>query len=124
MGKKNPFVMTVGFNKNNPEHVKVAEFLNSLGRTKGQYIVKAVTMYQRCLEGEHENVQGTVDYEQIREYIIKVISELRVTEYELTKKSLMTNVSKQFAENQTETLMIEDDMANCILRALDEFDAL
>ena len=39
--KKNPYVMTIGFRKNNPEHIQVAEFLNSLEREKAQYIVKA-----------------------------------------------------------------------------------
>lgn len=44
--KKNPYVMTIGFRKNNPEHIQVAEFLNSLEREKAQYIVKAVLTYR------------------------------------------------------------------------------
>ena len=42
MEKKNPYIMTIGFKKEDPDHVYVAEFLNSLGRGKAQYIVKAV----------------------------------------------------------------------------------
>lgn len=44
--KKNPYVMTIGFKKNNPEHIRVAEFLNSMGREKAQYIVKADSYIQ------------------------------------------------------------------------------
>ena len=51
--KKNPYVMTIGFRKNNPEHIQVAEFLNSLEREKAQYIVKAVLTY-RTLEEKGE----------------------------------------------------------------------
>lgn len=51
--KKTPFVMTIGFDKNDPEHVEVAEFLNSLPRKKAQYIVEAVRCYQQiCKDGK------------------------------------------------------------------------
>ena len=46
MEKKNPYVMTIGFRRNNADHTRVAEFLNSLGREKAQYIVKAVLAFQ------------------------------------------------------------------------------
>ena len=39
MGKKNPFVTTVGFNRHDPAHVEVAQFLNGMERGKAQYIV-------------------------------------------------------------------------------------
>ena len=42
MGKKNPFVTTVGFNRHDPAHVEVAQFLNGMERGKAQYIVDAV----------------------------------------------------------------------------------
>ena len=46
MGKKNPFVTTVGFKKEDPDHVYVAELLNTMGRGKAQFIVKAILLYQ------------------------------------------------------------------------------
>lgn len=46
MGKKNPFVTTVGFNRHDPAHVEVAQFLNGMERGKAQYIVDAVMAYQ------------------------------------------------------------------------------
>ena len=46
MAKKNPYITTIGFNKEDPDHVYVADFLNSMGRGKGQYIVKAIMAYQ------------------------------------------------------------------------------
>lgn len=50
MEKKNPYVTTVGFNKDDPDHVRVAELLNSMGRGKAQYLVKAVLAYQSMQE--------------------------------------------------------------------------
>ena len=46
MEKKNPFVTTVGFKKDDPDHVYVAELLNAMRRGKAQYIVKAVLVYK------------------------------------------------------------------------------
>lgn len=34
MEKKNPFITTIGLKKDDPEHIYVAELLNSLGRGK------------------------------------------------------------------------------------------
>ena len=69
MEKKNPYVMTIGFRRNNADHTRVAEFLNSLGREKAQYIVKAVLTY-RTLEEKGEVPQtggaASYDYETIK----------------------------------------------------------
>lgn len=42
MEKKNSFITTIGFKKDDPDHVYVAKLLNTLGRGKAQFIVKAV----------------------------------------------------------------------------------
>lgn len=76
MEKKNPFVTTVGFKKDDPDHVYVAELLNSMGRGKAQYIVKAVMLYQDMQEsGEAVHTGSTYDYERIRRVVLQVIEE-------------------------------------------------
>lgn len=42
MGKKNPYVFTIGFDSKNPNHVKVAKILNNMGRGKAQFIVDSI----------------------------------------------------------------------------------
>ena len=76
MAKKNPYVTTIGFNKENPDHVYVANFLNSMGRGKGQYIVKAIMAYQNPegISGGHVVVPA-VDYEKIKSFVQKIIEE-------------------------------------------------
>lgn len=76
MAKKNPYVTTIGFNKENPDHVYVANFLNSMGRGKGQYIVKAIMAYQNPegISGGHVVVPA-VDYEKIKSFVLKIIEE-------------------------------------------------
>ena len=72
MGKKNAFVTTIGFNKNDPAHVQVAEFLNGMERGKAQYIVNAVLAYQN---GDMPHAGQAVDYERIRQFVLQVIRE-------------------------------------------------
>lgn len=76
MGKKNAFVTTIGFNKNDPAHVQVAEILNGMERGKAQYIVNAVLAYQNGGGGAGSSppVQ-TLDYEKIRSFVLQVIEE-------------------------------------------------
>lgn len=42
MGKKNPYVFTIGFDSKNPNHVKVASILNNMDRGKAQFIVDSI----------------------------------------------------------------------------------
>ena len=41
MGKKNPFVFTIGFDKSDPDHVYVTELLNTTEK-KAKLIVAAI----------------------------------------------------------------------------------
>lgn len=77
MEKKNPYVTTVGFNKDDPDHVRVAELLNSMGRGKAQYMVKAVLAYQSIQEnGQIPMLSGgKVDYELLRRMVIQILDE-------------------------------------------------
>ena len=75
MGKKNAFVTTIGFNKNDPAHVQVAEFLNGMERGKAQYIVNAVLAYRNGGQAVGISVGQTVDYERIRQFVLQVMRE-------------------------------------------------
>lgn len=76
MGKKNAFVTTIGFNKNDSAHVQVAEFLNGMERGKAQYIVNAVLAYQNGAQTGNMPYAGReVDYEKIRQFVLQVIRE-------------------------------------------------
>jgi hypothetical protein len=76
MGKKNPFVTTVGFNRHDPAHVEVAQFLNGMERGKAQYIVDAVLAYQKGRQAEGFISAGKVlDYAAIRQIVLQVMEE-------------------------------------------------
>ena len=77
MEKKNPYVTTVGFNKDDSDHVRVAELLNSMGRGKAQYLVKAVLAYQSMQENGQVPMLsgGSVDYELLRRMVIQILDE-------------------------------------------------
>ena len=75
--KKNPYVTTIGFNKDDPDHVRVAELLNSMGRGKAQYLVKAVLAYQNIQENGQGPMMsgGMVDYELLRRMVFQILDE-------------------------------------------------
>ena len=92
--KKNPFVMTIGFDKNDPEHVEVAEFLNSLPRKKAQYIVEAVRCYRGMQQEnagdvkEEKNAGKQPDKEAIRQIVLQVLAERRGDKEREARKSV------------------------------------
>lgn len=77
MEKRNPYVTTIGFKKDDPDHVYVAELLNSMGRGKAQYIVKAILAYQGLQKrGELPSSAGMpVAYGIIRQIVMQIMDE-------------------------------------------------
>lgn len=77
MEKKNPYITTIGFKRDDPDHVYVAELLNSMSRGKAQYIVKAVLIYQELQQKEHvrQSSEISCDYEDIKRIVLQIIEE-------------------------------------------------
>ncbi len=73
MEKKNPYVTTIGFNRKDPNHRKVAELLNEMGRGKAQYIVNAVTAYQN--NGDQHTIAKEINYKNIRRLVKEILAE-------------------------------------------------
>ena len=55
MGKKNPYVFTIGFDKKNPEHLEVVEILNGTEK-KAALIAEAILQYTGKKSGENTGV--------------------------------------------------------------------
>lgn len=73
MEKKHEFKFNIGLNQNNPDHVRVAEILNRLGRGKAEYVVKAVLAYEN--QGV-ESVSGVaVSYEELEMLVRRILRE-------------------------------------------------
>lgn len=89
MEKKNPYVMTIGFRRNNADHTRVAEFLNSLGREKAQYIVKAVLAFQLMEErGEvPTDARAAYNYESIRRIVLQILKEQNASDKTFLEES-------------------------------------
>ena len=110
--KKNPYVTTVGFNKDDPDHVRVAELLNSMGRSKAQYIVKAVIAYQNLQENGQVPMLsgGQMDYELLRRMVIQILDERDGKQGQV---SLSENKQEVEVEEQEENDLLQgfDDKA-------------
>lgn len=124
MGKKNEFVTTIGFNKNDPDHVLVAEFLNGMSRGKAQYIVNAVLAYQRLQQGDNSPPAGGLEYEQIRALVLQVIKEHeREKETAYVSTAVEEPIPKGEAAEQPKELLagFSEDTIQGIMDSLDAF---
>lgn len=106
MEKKNPYVTTIGFNKNDPDHIYVAQLLNEMGRGKASYIVKAVLLCQDMLENGKVVPTGSINYEHIRKIVYQVLEE-KETELAFDKRS-----DRQVAGCQPEKWKEDDVLPN------------
>ena len=124
MAKKNPYVTTIGFNKEDPDHVYVADFLNSMGRGKGQYIVKAIMAYQNP-EGIPSGhvVVPSVDYEKIKSFVLKIIEEKINVDTAFSPKE-SPKIKPEIKEEQVDPehpIDLDEDTINDILTSLSVF---
>ena len=121
MEKKNPFVTTVGFKKDAPDHIYVAELLNSMGRGKAQYIVKAVMLYQDMQEsGEAVHTGSAYDYERIRRVVLQVIEERERQMGAPVREVVLPEEKKNEPEEDVLT-SLDDDALNGIMASLAAF---
>ena len=124
MEKKNSFVTTIGFNKNDPDHVLVAEFLNGMSRGKAQYIVNAVLAYQRLQQGDVGSPAGSFDYERIKALVLQVIKEHeREKETAYVTTAVEEPITKGEAAGEQDELLagFSEDTLQGIMDSLDAF---
>ncbi len=122
MGKKNAFVTTIGFNKNDPAHVQVAEFLNSMERGKAQYIVNAVLAYQNGAQaGDVPYAGQAVDYEKIRQFVLQVIREHERQEAPYNGKAEEPDGPDAAEEMAGADFGFDEDALNGIMSSLEAF---
>ena len=124
MAKKNPYVTTIGFNKEDPDHVYVADFLNSMGRGKGQYIVKAIMAYQNP-EGISNGhvVVPAVDYEKIKSFVLKIIEE-RISINADSGMKEIPRIKREVKEEQVDPgqpIDLDENTINDIMKSLSMF---
>lgn len=104
MEKKNPYITTIGFDKTNPRHVEVAEFLNSLQRKKADYIVNAIMEYQGREDWEDKKRDSVSrDCEEIKSIVLQVISEMQLNgQFKEEKENTMdgwTEMGNEMVDN-------------------------
>lgn len=126
MGKKNPFVTTVGFNKHDPAHVEVAQFLNGMERGKAQYIVDAVIAYQSGGRTGVSVLSGTermADYEAIRKIVLQVMEERENGTYDsnMVAVGVMETAERTGTSDENGLAGLDEDALGGILQSLEAF---
>lgn len=121
MAKKNPYVMTIGFKKDDPDHLAVADFLNGIGHGKAQYIVKAILAYQSLLQSGEVPVRGSVniDYQVVKNMVLQVLSECG------ENIQMPNTITEETGTDKAEALEeLDDKMLSGIIESLSMFQAL
>ena len=125
MGKKNPFVTTIGFNRHDPAHVEVAQFLNGMERGKAQYIVDAVLAYQNGGSAGISVSSGAgrmADYDTIRKIVLQVMEERENGAYgRNTAVGAMETTEQARTFGRTGLTELDDDALDGILQSLEAF---
>ena len=124
MAKKDPYITTIGFKRDDPDHVYVAELLNSMSRGKAQYIVKAVMLYQDMQEsGELVPTAGAYDYERIRRVVLQVIEERESQMGMPVKTVALEKLPKKESEHKKEDVFtsLDEDALSGIMASLAAF---
>lgn len=124
MAKKNPYVMTIGFKKDDPDHLAVADFLNGIGHGKAQYIVKAILAYQDLLQSGEIPVRGAVniDYQVVKNIVLQVLREYEGNAPVLDIIRPENEGNKNAAVRERDVLDdLDDDMLNGIMESLAMF---
>ena len=125
MGKKNPFVTTIGFNRHDPAHVEVAQFLNGMERGKAQYIVDAVLAYQNGGSAGISVSSGAgrmADYDTIRKIVLQVMEERENGTYgRNTAAGTMETTEQARTFGRTGLTELDDDALDGILQSLEAF---
>ena len=126
MGKKNPFVTTVGFNRHDPAHVEVAQFLNGMERGKAQYIVDAVIAYQSGGQAGVSVSSGTermADYEAIRKIVLQVMEERGNGTYgsNMATAGAVETAERTGTSDENGFAGLDDDALGGILQSLEAF---
>lgn len=119
MEKKNPYIMTIGFKKEDPDHVYVAEFLNSLGRGKAQYIVKSVLAYQNGKQNGEilQPAENPFDYDTIKQIVLQVMEEM-----ERQTGNVIGTVQEIESEKENDLLQgFDEDALTGIVESLQAF---
>lgn len=107
MGKKNPYVFTIGFDKKNPEHLEVVEILNGTEK-KAALIAEAILQYTGKKSGgdtgvSQENIQAMVRL-LVRQEMERIADEAPVSDFGTSgSQQLQPEADKKPAE-----VVIED----------------
>ena len=108
MGKKNPYVFTIGFDKKNPEHLEVVEILNGTEK-KAALIAEAILQYTGKKSGgdtgvSQENIQAMVRL-LVRQEMKRIAGEAPVSDFGTSgSQQLQPEAEKKPAEAVIEDL--------------------
>ena len=108
MGKKNPYVFTIGFDKKNPEHLEVVEILNETEK-KAALIAEAILQYTGKKSGgdtgvSQESIQAMVRL-LVRQEMERIAGEESVSDIGIsTSLQLQPEAEKKPAEAVIEDL--------------------
>lgn len=120
MAKKNEFIFNIGFNRENPDHVKVAGLLNRLGHGKAEYLARAVLAYES--RGLHQgNASAGIDYQELERVVRKILEKQNWEGLKAGERQTKESIDNDSFDTKKHDRMIEEDDITGIFMALEGF---
>lgn len=120
MAKKNEFIFNIGFNRENPDHVKVAGLLNRLGHGKAEYLAKAVLAYESQGMEPMETSVG-IDYQELERVVRKILEKQNWEGLKAGERQTKESIDNDSFDTKKHDRMIEEDDITGIFMALEGF---
>lgn len=117
VAKKNPYIFTIGFDENNPTHVKAAEILNNT-KGKAQLIASAILSYLGELESTGTGGLGT---EQIQSMVINLIRDEVKKALESSEHHTQEEPESISLIKEEEPLQVDDKIVQNVSDAISAF---
>lgn len=120
MAKKNEFIFNIGFNRENPDHVKVAGLLNRLGHGKAEYLARAVLAYESQGMEPMETSVG-IDYQELERVVRKILEKQNWEGLKAGERQTKESIDNDSFDTKKHDRMIEEDDITGIFMALEGF---
>lgn len=124
MGKKNPYVFTIGFDRRNPDHVEAAELLNQTDK-KAALIAEALLQYTgKRVSAEtgvtQEGIQAMVRL-QIQQELKKLMQDLAIPDTLIGQEPVTEPVQDL---SEPEDILLDEDKMKSVADAMAAFRKL
>lgn len=108
MGKQNEYRFNLKFDETDEDHRRVSDFLNSCGRKKARYVVKAMLAYWALQDGGGPAAAQPAEREMRKKEDVRANAEEGITEKKRNRLVQMCSVGTEEMDHEEAELMMQN----------------